>query len=368
MPQLPDIHIAWTRFNDSEVRAKAVTIGTFDGVHRGHQSLLSQLREAASRRSLAAAALTFDVPPRAVLEPSHLPQLLTPTPEKLSLLGAEGLDAVGVLSFTRAVASLSARAFLKYLRGQCDVRLLVMGYDHRFGADRLSAAEIARVGAKEGVEVVEAKELAPDAVALAAAVPHVSSSAVRRAVGEGRVADAAALLGRKYSLSGTVGEGRKVGRTLGFPTANLVPSEVLQMVPATGVYACDAEVVFSVAELPAAEAEPHPSQAEYHINKSGYLINKEWAPAQPSGVAAPNQGAGVRTFRAVVNIGTRPTLDNGADTTIEAHLLGFSGSLYGAALTLRFLARLRDEQRFPSLSALQTQIAADAARAAEIPT
>lgn len=277
----------------------AATIGFFDGVHRGHLYLLSQLRQQAARSGVGAMAVTFRQHPRQLITGVNVP-LLTSEQERISLLQSQ-VEQVAELDFT-AVRSLSAEDFLRFLRSDYGVRLLLMGYDHRFGSDRLSSPEdYAACGRRAGVEVLTVPQ-APEGA--------VSSSKIRKALEEGDVVSAGTMLGRPYSIEGEVVHGRGLGRTLGFPTANIQPSEPCLLIPRNGVYA--AEVL-----------------------------------------------SGGQTWRAVVNIGTNPTIGNNRQT-IEAHLLDYEGeSLYGATLVLRFLRRLRDERRFDSMDALCRQIRQD---------
>lgn len=290
----------------------AATIGFFDGVHRGHAFLLQQVCAEARRRGLRSLAVTFPDHPRRVLAGRQAPALLTAPQEKLRLLAAQGLDACAVLDFNRELAALTARRFMdEYLRRRLGVRCLVIGYDHRFGSDRAAGfADYVEWGRAAGIEVVQAEELPADGL-------HVSSSAIRRYLEAGDVACANLCLGRSYSLSGTVVGGRRVGRGLGFPTANLRPSDARLLLPARGAYAAWAEV----------------------------------------------DGA---RHAAMVNIGCRPTLANGNDLTVEAHLLDFGGDLYGRSLTLFFEHRLREERAFGQIGDLCRQLRHDAQRTKDL--
>lgn len=291
---------------------RVATIGFFDGVHRGHAFLLRQVREEARRRGLQSLAVTFSDHPRRVLAASEAPSLLTAPREKLRLLAAQGMDACAVIDFNRELAALTARRFMEeYLRGRFGVRCLVIGYDHRFGCERSAGfADYVEWGRVAGIDVVRAAELPADGL-------HVSSSAIRRFLQAGDVERARLCLGRSYSLDGTVVEGRRVGRGLGFPTANLRPSDARLQLPGRGVYAAWAEV-------------------------------------------------GGTRHAAMVNIGCRPTLDNGDDITVEAHLLDFDGDLYGASLTLVFEHRLREERVFGQIDGLRLQLRRDARRTKEL--
>ncbi len=283
------------------------TIGFFDGVHKGHRFLLEQVKREAALRGLSTLAVTFSDHPRRALQTDYRPLLLTTADEKIKWLADCQLDACMVLDFTSEMASLTAQEFMRsYLYEGVGVRCLVIGHDHRFGCRRAeSFDDYVRYGAEMGMEVVQASAFCDEGVTM-------SSSVVRRMLEGGRVKEAAFALGRPYALYGTVVEGRRVGRNLGFPTANLQPESPDLLVPALGVYAVWAEV----------DGQRYP---------------------------------------AMLNIGRRPTLDNGTDCSIEAHLFGFSGDLYGKSLRLHFIERLRNEQKFASLDELRHQLQMDAA-------
>ena len=285
------------------------TIGFFDGVHLGHQFLLRQVEAEAATRGLRSMAVTFEEHPRAALDSQYQPRLLGTLDDKLACLAATGINACALLRFDRAMAQLSAADFMReYLQQQLGVRCLVIGYDHHFGHNRQEGFEdYERHGRAFGIEVVPALPLETGDFT-------VSSSAIRRFLEAGNVKQAAAGLGRPFSLRGTVAEGRRVGRRIGFPTANLLPADPHLLVPRIGVYAVWAEIT---------------------------------------------EGR----FPAMLNIGRRPTLNNGTDISIEAHLIGFNGNLYNQPLTLHFVRRLRDEQTFPSLESLTHQLEQDAREA-----
>ncbi|MBQ9190858.1 MAG: bifunctional riboflavin kinase/FAD synthetase [Bacteroidaceae bacterium] len=286
------------------------SIGFFDGVHRGHQCLIRQVLDEARRRDARSLLITFDRHPRSVFAPDNAPRLLTSAEEKMELLRATGVDDIYVLPFNQAMAALTAREFMEQvLKKQLGVDALVIGYDHHFGRPQGESFEdYCTFGREVGIEVVRAVELEGQ---------HVSSSVIRRALEMGNVVLATQLLGRPYAWSGRVVHGHAVGRQLGFPTANLEATEPEKLLPARGAYAV---------RVQSAECE-------------------------------------VRG--AMLNIGHRPTLDNGSDTSVEAHVLDFRGDLYGHALTLFFIARLREERRFVDEAALAAQLQQDreAARA-----
>jgi len=292
-------------------RGVALTIGFFDGVHLGHRALLDRTLAAAAARGLGSAAVTFDMHRFEVLRHKPAVQTLTTTEEKRELLLAAGLDAVHVLHFTPEFAAQSGRHFVETtLLGELRARFLVVGHDFRFGHSRAcGVSEMATYAARGGVEVESVAPVALDG-------ERISSNAIRRAVLAGDVANAARALGRPYRLSGTVVSGRRLGREIGFPTANLAV-DARKVLPAAGVYA-----------------------------------TRLWL----------DDGA----HDAVTNLGVRPTLDDGAGTSIETHLLDFDGDLYERFVSLDFHHRLRGERRFADLPALAAQIGRDchAARAA----
>lgn len=278
---------------------KAAAVGTFDGVHLGHQFLLRELREAATARGLEPLAVTFAEHPLRLMAPDRVPALIIPPSRRTELLQAQGVE-VQVLDFNAELQQMTAREFLQMLHDRYGVRLFLLGFNNRIGSDRCGAETLGgqTIG---GVEVLAASEH-PELT--------VSSSLIRDALAKGDVERAARLLGRPFAIDGEVVRGKQLGRTIGFPTANLLPLPGIS-IPATGVYL---------------------GQVSDH--------------------------------KAVVNIGHRPTVDSAnSPLSIEAHILDFSGDLYNQQLSLRFLRRLRGEQKFPSLAALQTQIQNDIALA-----
>lgn len=289
---------------EQNTAGRVATVGTFDGVHRGHRAVLQTVKRIADAEGLRPAVITFDRHPLEVVALERAPKRLMTPADEAATLASLGLE-VEVIPFTRELMGLSAGEWMERMARDMGVRTLVVGYDNTFGRDGIdmSVADYIRLGRLHGIEVVKAP-----------IVPGISSSAIRRAVGEGRVEKAAGMLGRPYSLEGTVEQGNRLGRTIGFPTANLRP-EAGRLVPANGVYSADAI-------LPGGERR-----------------------------------------RAVVNIGVRPTVGDNLRPTVEAHIIGWHGDLYGKELTLEFLRHLRDERRFDSLDSLKRQIEADTAEA-----
>lgn len=293
----------------------AATIGFFDGVHRGHAFLIGHVVGEARRRSLQAAVITFSEHPRRVLHSDYQPQLLTTNDEKARLLAATGIQRLAILPFTREMAGLSAKRFMREVLGETlNVRLLYIGYDNRFGHNREEGfADYEAYGRELGIGV----RLAP---ALTTGGTGISSSVVRSLIASGNVSGAASCLGRPYVLSGTVVCGVQIGRRIGFPTANLHPLSAEKIVPARGVYAVRA------------------------------LISGETT-ARP----------------AIMNIGTRPTFDDG-DISMEIHIFGFGENIYGRTIDVSFIQRIREERRFATPGLLVEQIAADKAIAEKILT
>jgi riboflavin kinase/FMN adenylyltransferase len=300
--------------------AYVATIGFFDGVHRGHQFLVEQLRKLASNRGLRTMVVTFDRHPRQVLQPGWQPQLLTTLKEKEQLLQLTGIDRLVVLPFTKQTACLSARDFMQQvLSDQLGVRMLLTGYDNRFGHRSEDCNEgfedYAAWGRELGMEVVCGLPLTAPPSTINHPPSTISSSFIRRLLGEGRIEEATQCLGRPYNLPGKVVHGEQQGHRLGFPTANLCPN-ALRIVPGGGVYA----------------VRVHTAEGLYG---------------------------------GMTNIGLRPTFD-GHRQTIETHLFNYDGDLYGKRLTIDFLTRLRDEQHFDSPEALARQMALDAQAAQNI--
>jgi riboflavin kinase / FMN adenylyltransferase len=285
-----------------------VTVGTFDGVHRGHQALVRDVVARAAAAGGPSVVVTFEPHPREVVTGQPVP-LLTTVGERADALAALGLDRLVVLPFTPALAATDGETFVRDLVcGRIGCGVFVAGHDHGFGRGRAGdAALLARLGDELGFTLAQAPAVVLDDGTV------VSSSAVRAALEHGDVREAARLLGRTFAVSGRVGQGDRRGRTLGFPTANVAPDHPRKLLPAHGVYAVRVET-----------------------------------PGGRSG--------------GVANVGRRPTVE-GQDVRLEAHLFGFDGDLYGQAVRVEFVERLREERRFASLDALTAQIREDAANA-----
>ena len=283
------------------------TIGVFDGVHRGHQHLITLMMAEARRKGTASMVITFDRQPREVFDATYQPQVLSTLDEKRAYVSQLDVDYLVVLPFTRALASLTAQEFMQQvLREKLNVTTLVTGYDNRFGKNRTEGFDDYVVYGRElGMEVLRG-----DAEMMTDGSCAVSSSVIRQLLTEGRVEQMPACMGRYYQLTGTVMPGEHIGSTLGFPTANLEPGNPHKLIPASGVYA----VWASIGD----------------------------APKKP----------------AMMNIGTRPTFE-GRHTTLEVNIFNFEGDIYGQTVTIDFVARLREERRFDSPEALVKQLEED---------
>ncbi len=287
---------------------KAVTIGTFDGVHRGHQLVLDTLKEEAARQGLQPVAISFDRHPLELIAPERAPGNLMSTSRKAELIRQEGVEPL-ILPFTEQLRNMRAYDWLDYIHRKYGVRLLIAGYDNTFGSDGIdmSIADYKAMGEAIGIEVIAAPE-----------VEGVSSSAVRKAVKAGDIAKAIDLLGHRPELEGRVAPGFHVGHEIGFPTANLQISS-RNVVPAAGAYAARAFI-------------------------EGYSDS----------------------YPAMVNIGYRPTFEGTSKEskhlTVEAHIIGMEDALYGKNVRLEFLARLRDEKKFGSVEELKEQLWRDRER------
>ncbi len=279
-------------------------VGMFDGVHIGHRSLIANVCDAASARGYTPAVFTFDIHPLEIVAPERSPKLICTLDERVALLREAGIKQVEVLRFDNDMRRLSSEDFMAMLRQKYDVEALVVGFNHRFGHGASGSFDHYRqYGSGIGIDVIQASECEK---------AGVSSTAIRLMLAQGQVDHAAAMLARPFRLSGTVEHGHKLGRTIGFPTANIhVDPRII--LPAPGVYATKAVL--------------------------------------PDGSVWP----------AMVNIGVRPTVDNSTQppVTVEAHIIGFSGNLYDRTISLDFISFIRPERRFASTGDLAARLAAD---------
>jgi len=280
-----------------------VTVGTFDGVHLGHRAVLDTVKLQARSRAGTAVVVTFDPHPRAVIHPDRAPGVLTCLPEKAWRIAPAGIDILAVVRFTESVRALSPNAFVeKYLVHLLGAQAVVVGYDHGFGRNRSGGLdEVQALGKVYGFDVLSVDPMRSGG-------QPVSSTRIRQAVEAGNLAEAIPLLGGGYPISGRVVRGDGRGRDLGFPTANLHLQETGKLLPPNGVYAAWA-----------------------HLSKA---------------------------YKAVLNLGVCPTF-TGKSRTLEAHIPGFSGNLYGEVVTLELMHRIREERRFQTSDALVAQIRRD---------
>ena len=276
------------------------TIGMFDGVHRGHQFVLQHVVDEALQRALHSMAITFD---------KGSTQTLTPLAQKRTLLMNTGIDRIEVLTFNEALKQMTAREFMQQvLRDKYGVKVLLIGYDNRFGHNRTEGfQDYVRYGKELDIEVLQLP-----------AAGEISSSIIRQQVAAGDISKANELLGHPYTIAGRVEHGEHIGTKLGFPTANIVVDDQCQLIPAAGVYAVNIRME----------------------------NNTEWK-------------------HGMMNIGTRPTF-NGQRQTLEVNIFHLSEDLYGQRIEVTFAERLRGEQRFDSAEALKEQLQRDAIEAERI--
>jgi len=286
------------------VSETVVTVGTFDGVHRGHQAVLAEIKERARARGLRSLVVTFEPHPLEIVNPPAAPKLLTLPDEKRELLAGAGLDRVEVLPFTAELARLEPEQFVRdVLRQRLAMRELVLGFDHGFGRGRTGDVELLRrLGETDGfkVDVVEAVLDGGHAI---------SSTLIRTAVAHGNLVAAGRWLGRPYTIRGVVERGAGRGRTIGIPTANLATPDPRKLLPPDG----------------------------------GYAVRVTWRQQR---------------FGGMMNQGSRPTFGLEA-RVLEVHLFDFAGDLYGETVTIEWIRRLRDVQAFPSREALVAQLERD---------
>ena len=284
------------------VKDTVITVGTFDGVHRGHRDVIERLVARARALKIPSVLVTFEPHPLEVVNPAAAPLLLTTHDEKQEVIAETGLDYLAVVPFTRELAGYSAEDFVERILRRCfRMRELLIGYDHGFGRQRAGNVDVLRMlGERDGfrVEVIDPVST-PDG-------HSVSSTSIRRAIAGGDLDRAAASLGRLYSVSGRVIEGAQRGRTIGFPTLNLGAPPHRKLLPPEGVYAVQAQT-----------------------------------PAGPLG--------------GMMNLGPRPTFGDSA-TSLEAHLFDATGNLYGSHVRLDFVARLRETRKFASADQLAAQL------------
>lgn len=280
------------------------TIGFFDGVHVGHRFLIKELQDWGKELNMPSAVITFPEHPRQVLHSDYRPKLLDTFQEKMERLETTGIDYCIALDFTYELSLYSAADFIRLLAEEYHVKGLLIGYDHRFGHDRSDGFEqYVEYGGQVGMEVRKASLYDEGNI-------RVSSSEIRRLLQEGKMEMANALLTYPYQLRGRIVSGYKVGRTIGFPTANIEVDSPYKLLPKVGVYAVWVE-----------------------------LLGKR--------------------YKGMLYIGKRPTLQNGDNLTIEVNILGFSGNAYNDEITVSFVYAVREDKTFESVEALREQLERD---------
>jgi riboflavin kinase/FMN adenylyltransferase len=294
--------------NDICREPTVATIGSFDGVHRGHVAMIEETRRRAAAMNLPVTLVTFARHPRMIFDANPQPFLLSSPSGRMERLAATGVERCVVLDFNRKLAAMTAREFMHRILAEClNVKLLVLGYNHRFGRPVEGKDSDAYVdyGKECGIEVVRAARYNEAGL-------KVSSSQVRRALDAGDVETAATLLGYRYPISGTVVHGAALGRELGFPTANIELDESMQLLPLNGVY-------------------------------------EVWATVEG------------KLYKGAMNVGVKPTVTGCGKRTVELFIIDFTGDLYGRNISVEFVRRLREERRFLSLDELKAQIIKDVA-------
>ncbi len=303
-----------------------VATGFFDGVHLGHRAVVGRLVQAARERGTDSVIVTFSPHPRAVLQ-QDAPglRLLTSFSEKRELLLSLGVDRVEVIRFNREFASLTAEQYVRdHLVGRFGCTAMVFGYDNRVGSDGADIGAVRGIASRLGVELIPC-----------AALGDISSTKIRKALSEGDVEAASAMLGYGYFLNGVVVSGNRIGRTLGFPTANMQLYEPLKLIPANGVYLVKVEF---------------PESGDDAVSSEELMDSEQRPQRHPAGA-----------LYGMCNIGSRPTVNPGSDITVETNIFDFNEDIYGLPLRITFLKRLRSEVRFSSKETLRDQLVRDRA-------
>jgi riboflavin kinase/FMN adenylyltransferase len=294
------------------IKNAVVTSGTFDGVHLGHQKIISKVTELAKVNQGESVLITFWPHPKHVLFPeTYKLKILTDFDEKSEILDSKGIDHLIKINFTREFSQLSSLEFVKnILIEKIGTKVLVIGYDHRFGKNREGSFEYLKANSSDyGFEVIEIPRQDVDHIG-------ISSTKIRQAISEGKMEIAKQYLGRWYSLRGEVVHGNKIGKTLGYPTANISVKNQLKLIPGNGIYAVFVEYKKTL-------------------------------------------------YQGMLSIGVRPTIGESL-RTIEVNIFNFSETIYGASLTIHFVQKFRNEEKFRNLEELKAQLARDWNSAREI--
>jgi riboflavin kinase/FMN adenylyltransferase len=288
-----------------QLHRAVITIGTFDGVHKGHSAILQEVVKYARDAGGESVLITFEPHPRKLLFPNQPLGIITPLQQKVELITQLGIKHIVVIPFTPVFAALSATNYIQqFLVKNFNPYTIIIGHDHHFGADRRGNIHLLRE--LSTVYNYKVHEIPVQLINSAA----VSSTKIRHALQQGQVKDAAQMLGRNYSLQGIVGHGKQLGRTLGFPTANLIPDDKDQIIPKNGVYFVQIT-----------------------------LYEKK--------------------YFGILNIGTRPTINTSPEISIEVHIFQFNENIYDMPILIEFEERLRDEKRFKDIKELISQIEID---------
>ena len=301
--------------NLPEFKNSVVTIGTFDGVHLGHQQIIKQLKEEAARINGETVIITFHPHPRSIVKKSQPVFLLTTLDEKISLLRSFGIDHLIVVPFDKSFAEQNPEDYItNFLFEKCRPHTLIIGYDHRFGKNRAGDYHLLeQFGRQLGFTVKEIPEQLINHIT-------VSSTRIREALLQNDIETANSYLGYKYFFEGMVVDGNKLGRTLGYPTANIIIHDEEKLVPANGIYVAEAEVIEGEGSQPAVQ--------------------------------------GSKLLKGMMSIGLRPTVD-GKNRTIELNIFDFERDIYGYTMKVFMCAYLRKEEKFNSLDELKAQIDID---------
>lgn len=295
-----------TDINNAPKEELAITVGFFDGVHQGHRFIIDQLKKIAGGEHLKTAVLTFREHPRKMLHNDFIPELLTTCEEKINLLAQTGLDYCILLDFTPEIQSLTAKEFINNLLFKhLNTKALLIGYDNKIGKGRIDGFEqYVAYGLECGIKVIKTEEYYYKG-------KQISSSEIRRLIDEGDISIANQLMGSLYRIDGKVVRGDQIGRTIGFPTANIHVDNTEKIVPQLGVYAC------------------------------WVLVEDE-------------------CYKGLLNIGLRPTLlPENQKATIEVNIVDFDEEIYGESIRIEIVKKIRDEKRFQNLDALKNQIEID---------
>lgn len=295
------------------VKKMIATIGVFDGVHKGHRALIEELLRISKSKDMVPLVITFVNRPSSIIDPQRSHYILTSSEEKRLLIDNIGISDIVFLDFSHDIAKMSAKEFLSDIASMYDIKAVLMGYDHVFGSDRLSDLEAyEKIGKELGIEIIKSETKIFDDER-----KRISSSMIRHLISRGNIKDANKLLGYNYMLNGHVVEGMKIGRTIGYPTANIETDVNNKLLPHHGVYA----------------------------------------------VFATFDG---KKYPAMLYIGRRPTLDNGVNISIEVNVFDIDIDLYSKDISIEFIDFIRDDCRFKDLSELKKRISQDEKEARNI--